>query len=223
MVLKTLCPRGGGPCTVSLYVKTIPAPRNKIKQPPAVCWREKAVSQGRDYDIDVFHAAPPLMERLAKYSDAYPLSLLDIQLDGDNGVELVRFLRENKVNAASISRQPEILRRLHGPVCGIPEKRTPLLPNKETAEFLYSSASGSRRAALAEKASSAAFRGAAVCIFQRPDWLFTPPHGLSALNRRQTFFPRYNEVDNRIWGKAVQQKWRKQYQRKTRWKRPAVS
>ena len=110
------------PCTVSLYVKTIPAPRNRIKPPPAVSWREKAVSQGWDYDIDVFHTAPPLMERLAKYSDAYPLSLLDIQLDGDNGVELARFLRENKVNAASISRQPEILRRLHGPVCGIPKK-----------------------------------------------------------------------------------------------------
>ena len=87
-------------------------------------------------------------------------------LEGDNGVELARFLRENKVNAASISRQPEILRRLHGPVCGIPEKRTPLLPNKETAEFLYSSVLGSRRAVLAEKASSAAFRGAAACIFK---------------------------------------------------------
>lgn len=154
------------PCTVSLYVKTIPAPRNRIKPPPAVCWMEKAVSQGRDYDIDVFHTAPPLMERLAKDSDAYPLLLLDIQLDGDNGVELARFLRENKVNAASISRQPEILRRLHGPVCGIPEKRTPLLPNKETAEFFYASVLGSRRAALAEKASSAAFRGAAACIFK---------------------------------------------------------
>ena len=110
------------PCTVSLYVKTIPAPRNRIKPPPAVCWMEKAVSQGRDYDIDVFHTAPPLMERLSETPDAYQLLLLDIQLDGDNGVELARFLREKKVNAASISRQPEILRRLHGPVCGTPKK-----------------------------------------------------------------------------------------------------
>lgn len=143
-------------------------------------------------------------------------------LEGDNGVELARFLRENKVNAASISRQPEILRRLHGPVCGIPEKRTPLLPNKETAEFFYASVFGNRRAALAEKASSAAFRNAAVRIFQRPNWLFTPPHGLSALNRRQSIFPRYNEVYNRIWERRCI-KWRKKYQRKMRWKRPAIS
>ena len=65
-------------------------------------WREKAVSQGQDYDIDVFHTAPPLMERLAKAPDAYQLLLLDIQLDGDNGVELARFLREHQVKASVI-------------------------------------------------------------------------------------------------------------------------
>ena len=47
----------------------------------------KGCAQGRDYDIDVFHAALPLMERLAADPDVYQLLLLDLQLNGDNGVE----------------------------------------------------------------------------------------------------------------------------------------
>lgn len=59
-------------------------------------------TRGRDYDVEVFHAAPPLMERLAGDPDAYQLLLLDIQLEGDNGVELARFLREQQVNASIV-------------------------------------------------------------------------------------------------------------------------
>ncbi len=62
----------------------------------------KGRTQGRDYDVEVFHAAPPLMERLAADPDAYQLLLLDIQLGGDNGVELARFLREHQVKASVI-------------------------------------------------------------------------------------------------------------------------
>lgn len=57
---------------------------------------------GKDYDVDVFHTAAPLMERLAEDSDAYQLLLLDIQLEEDNGVDLARFLRERRVNASII-------------------------------------------------------------------------------------------------------------------------
>lgn len=56
----------------------------------------------QDYDIEVFHTSAPLMERLAKDPDAYQLLLLDIQLEGDNGVELARFLREHQVKASII-------------------------------------------------------------------------------------------------------------------------
>lgn len=79
-------------------------PRTAQQNRDAACraLAQKGRIQGRDYDIDVFHTAPPLMERLAEDQDAYQLLLLDIQLDGDNGVELARFLRENKVNAAII-------------------------------------------------------------------------------------------------------------------------
>ena len=68
------------------------AEQNKI----AVCrvLNERGRVQGRDYDVEVFHAATPLMERLTANSNAYQLLLLDIQLDGDNGVDLARFLRE---------------------------------------------------------------------------------------------------------------------------------
>ena len=59
--------------------------------------------RGQDYDVDVFHAAAPLMERLSADSGAYQLLLLDIQLDRDNGVELARFLREHEVDASIIS------------------------------------------------------------------------------------------------------------------------
>lgn len=58
--------------------------------------------QGRDYDVEVFHAATPLMERLTANSNAYQLLLLDIQLDGDDGVEMARFLREHQINASII-------------------------------------------------------------------------------------------------------------------------
>ena len=58
--------------------------------------------RGQDYDVDVFHAAAPLMERLSADSGAYQLLLLDIQLDRDNGVELARFLREHEVDASII-------------------------------------------------------------------------------------------------------------------------
>ena len=100
-------------------------PRTAEQNQDAACrvLEGKGRVQGQDYDFDVFHTAPPLMERLSDAPDAYQLLLLDIQLGWDNGVELARFLRENRANAASISRQPEILRKLHGPVCGIPEKK----------------------------------------------------------------------------------------------------
>ena len=76
------------------------AEQNKI----AVCrvLNERGRVQGRDYDVEVFHTATPLMERLTANSNAYQLLLLDIQLDGDNGVELARFLREHKVSASII-------------------------------------------------------------------------------------------------------------------------
>lgn len=63
---------------------------------------QKGRVQGRDYDVDMFHTATPLIERLSEAPDAYQLLLLDIQLDGDNGVELARFLREHRVNASII-------------------------------------------------------------------------------------------------------------------------
>ena len=71
-------------------------PRTAEQNKTAACrvLEGKGHVQGRDYDIDVFHTAPPLIERLAGDPDAYQLLLLDIQLDGDNGVELARFLRE---------------------------------------------------------------------------------------------------------------------------------
>jgi len=76
------------------------AEQNKI----AVCriLNGRGRVQGRDYDIEMFHAAAPLMERLTANSNAYQLLLLDIQLDGNNGVELARFLREHQVNASII-------------------------------------------------------------------------------------------------------------------------
>lgn len=58
--------------------------------------------RGQNYDVDVFHTAAPLMERLTEDADAYQLLLLDIQLEGDNGVELARFLREHQVSASII-------------------------------------------------------------------------------------------------------------------------
>ena len=79
-------------------------PRTAEQNKTAACHvlEGKGRSQGRDYDIDVFHAALPLMERLAKDPGAYQLLLLDIQLEGDNGVELARFLREHQVGASII-------------------------------------------------------------------------------------------------------------------------
>ena len=79
-------------------------PRTVEQNKTAACHvlEGKGRSQGRDYDIDVFHAVLPLMERLAKDPGAYQLLLLDIQLEGDNGVELARFLREHKVSASII-------------------------------------------------------------------------------------------------------------------------
>lgn len=55
--------------------------------------------RGRDYDVDVFYAAAPLMERLAANPGAYQLLLLDIQPDGDNGVELARYVGSLKCEA----------------------------------------------------------------------------------------------------------------------------
>ena len=79
-------------------------PRTAEQNKTAACHvlEGKGRAQGRDYDIDVFHAALPLMERLAKDPGAYQLLLLDIQLEGDNGVELARFLREHQVKASII-------------------------------------------------------------------------------------------------------------------------
>lgn len=79
-------------------------PRTAEQNKDAACRAldQKGRVQGRDYDIDVFHIATPLMERLSEDPDAYQLLLLDIQLDGDNGVEPARFLREHKVNASII-------------------------------------------------------------------------------------------------------------------------
>lgn len=58
--------------------------------------------RGRDYDVDMFYTAVQLMEQLVGDPDAYQLLLLDIQLEGDNGVELACFLREHQVNASII-------------------------------------------------------------------------------------------------------------------------
>lgn len=71
-------------------------PRTAEQNKTAACHvlEGKGRSQGRDYDVEVFHTAAPLMKRLTADPDAYQLLLLDIQLDGDNGVELARFLRE---------------------------------------------------------------------------------------------------------------------------------
>ena len=79
-------------------------PRTAEQNKTAVCrvLDGKGRAQGRDYEIDVFHTAPPLMERLVADPDAYQLLLLDIQLGGDNGVELARFLREHQVKASVI-------------------------------------------------------------------------------------------------------------------------
>lgn len=62
----------------------------------------KGRAQGRDYEIDVFHTAAPLMERLAEDPDAYQLLLLDIELAGENGVKLASFLREKQFAASII-------------------------------------------------------------------------------------------------------------------------
>lgn len=56
---------------------------------------------GRDYDVDVFHTPAPLIQRL-EGAAAYDLLLLDIQLEGENGVALARFLRERRVSASII-------------------------------------------------------------------------------------------------------------------------
>ena len=56
-------------------------PRTAEQNKTAVCrvLDGKGRAQGRDYEIDVFHTAPPLMERLVADPDAYQLLLLDIQ------------------------------------------------------------------------------------------------------------------------------------------------
>ena len=79
-------------------------PRTAEQNKTAACrvLEGRGRTRGRDYDVEVFHAAPPLMERLAGDPDAYQLLLLDIQLEGDNGVELARFLREQQVNASIV-------------------------------------------------------------------------------------------------------------------------
>ena len=48
-------------------------PRTAQQNRDAACraLAQKGRIQGRDYDIDVFHTAPPLMERLAEDQDAY--------------------------------------------------------------------------------------------------------------------------------------------------------
>lgn len=79
-------------------------PRTAEENKIAVCrvLDGKGRIQSKDYGVDIFHTAEPLMERLAADAGAYQLLLLDIQLGGDNGVELARFLRERQVNASII-------------------------------------------------------------------------------------------------------------------------
>lgn len=79
-------------------------PRTAEQNKAAACRTldQRGRVRGRDYDVDVFHAAAPLMERLNADANAYQLLLLDIQLEGDNGVDLARFLRERRVNASII-------------------------------------------------------------------------------------------------------------------------
>lgn len=79
-------------------------PRTAEQNRAAACRAldEKGRVRGQDYDVDVFHAAAPLLERLAADSGIYQLLLMDIQLNGDNGVELARFLREHQVKASVI-------------------------------------------------------------------------------------------------------------------------
>lgn len=58
--------------------------------------------RGRDYDVEVFSASAPLVRQLTEDARAFQLLLLDIRLEGENGVELARFLRERQVEAPII-------------------------------------------------------------------------------------------------------------------------
>ena len=56
----------------------------------------------RDYQIDAYLSPDPLMEKLTAQPNAYDLLLLDIELSGENGVELAAFLREKRFEASII-------------------------------------------------------------------------------------------------------------------------
>lgn len=56
--------------------------------------------RGRDYEIDSYCAANPLLERMNDQADAYHLLLLDIQMGAENGVELAALLRKQRVRTS---------------------------------------------------------------------------------------------------------------------------
>lgn len=58
--------------------------------------------RGADYEVDVYHNPESLLAQLDGQPEAYQLLLLDIQMDGHNGVELASFLREKRIRASLI-------------------------------------------------------------------------------------------------------------------------
>ncbi len=62
----------------------------------------RGLAAERDYQIDAYLSPGPLMKKLAAQPKAYDLLLLDIELSGENGVELVSFLREKRFEASVI-------------------------------------------------------------------------------------------------------------------------
>ncbi len=62
----------------------------------------RSLTAESDYHIDAFTSPEPLIERLTAQPKAYDLLLLDIELDGENGVKLAAFLRERQIGVSII-------------------------------------------------------------------------------------------------------------------------
>lgn len=62
----------------------------------------KGMTKARDYEIDAYPSQSPLIEKLSTQPRAYDLLLLDIEMPGDNGLELASLLRKKRFEASII-------------------------------------------------------------------------------------------------------------------------
>lgn len=61
----------------------------------AACMDAAALTRGRDYDVDCFLNAVPLLEALGRDQNRYQLLLLDVRWGGENGLQVAAALRKS--------------------------------------------------------------------------------------------------------------------------------